>query len=165
MELNDIEQIKKAGFSGFKTMRELFVDNSAVPPIKGVYLVLNPMKRCEFLTTGTGGHYKGKNPNVPLSELKANWIDDSIVVYIGKAGGEGIKATLRDRLKQYLKFGQGKSVAHWGGRFIWQLRNSADLLICWKALPDDDPKSVESELIALFKQQHGGRRPFANLQG
>ena len=66
----------------------------------------------------TGEFFKGKNPNVVLDELKKNWIDDTLVVYIGKAGGGNSKATLKSRLRQYFGFGQGKSIGHWGGRLI-----------------------------------------------
>lgn len=162
MNFKDIEQIKKAGFTGFKTMKELFADSSAIPKIKGVYLVLNPTKKGEFLTVGTGGHFKGKNPNVSVSELEANWVDDTIVVYIGKAGKDGSSATLQSRLRQYFGFGQGKNVGHWGGRFIWQLKNSADLVVCWKALPTTDPRTVEADLIQDFVSKFS-QRPFANL--
>ncbi|MGB4205498.1 MAG: hypothetical protein WBJ84_07755 [Bacteroidales bacterium] len=162
MNFKDIEQIKKAGFTGFKTMKELFADSSAIPKIKGVYLVLNPTKKGGFLTVGTGGHFKGKNPNVSVSELEANWVDDTIVVYIGKAGKDGSSATLQSRLRQYFGFGQGKNVGHWGGRFIWQLKNSADLVVCWKALPTTDPRTVEADLIQDFVSKFS-QRPFANL--
>ena len=95
MDFNNIDDIKKAGFTGFKKMSELFIDSSSIPKIKGVYLVLNPnFKKAEYLQIGTGGHFKGKNPNVTLDELKSNWVDNSLIVYIGKAGSETSNATL-----------------------------------------------------------------------
>ena len=163
MNFNSIDEIKKAGFSGFKKMSELFADNSSIPQIKGVYLVLNPeYKNPEYLLTGTGGHFKGKNPNVSIDELKSNWVD-SLVVYIGKAGGEASSATLYKRLNQYLRFGQGNNVGHWGGRYIWQLKNSANLIVCWKPLSNDDPRTIEQQLIESFKKEFS-ERPFANLK-
>lgn len=156
MNFNDIEEIKKAGFTGFKTMRELFESNSMIPDFKGVYLVLNSdNKPGEFLTVGTGGHFKGKNPNVSLADLKANWIDNTKVVYIGKG------TSLKSRLRQYLSFGQGKKYGHWGGRFIWQLKKSEDLVVCWKVLTTDT-REYEVELIQQFVSKYGSR-PFANL--
>ncbi len=102
MDFNNIDEIKKAGFIGFKKMSELFIDSSSISKTKGVYLVLNPnYKKAEYLQIGTGGHFKGKNPNVLIDELKANWVDNSLVVYIGKAGSETGAATLNSRLKQY----------------------------------------------------------------
>ena len=163
MDFNNIDEIKKAGFIGFKKMSELFVDSSSIPKIKGVYLVLNPnFKKAEYLQIGTGGHFKGKNPNVLIDELKSNWVENSLVVYIGKAGSETSKATLNSRLKQYFGFGQGKNIGHWGGRLIWQLKNSADLIVCWKSLPNDDPRTFENQLIRKFVSEFS-KRPFANL--
>jgi hypothetical protein len=114
------------------------------------------------MIVGTGGHFKGKDPNVPLYELKDNWVDNAIVVYIGKAGNEVSSATLQSRLRQYFWFGQGKNIGHWGGRLIWQLKNSTDLVVCWKALPNSDPRTVEADLIRQFITKYS-KRPFANL--
>lgn len=56
MMFNDIEEIKKTGFEGFKKMEDLFIDSSMLPDSSGVYLVLNAnSKPGEFLTVGTGG--------------------------------------------------------------------------------------------------------------
>ncbi|WP_313386554.1 hypothetical protein [Chishuiella sp.] len=163
MNFNDINEIKKAGFIGFEKMSNLFIDNSSIPKIKGVYLVLNPnFKKFDFINIGTGGYFKGKNPNVSIDELKLNWVKNSLVVYIGKAGSDTSKATLNSRLKQYFGFGQGKNIGHWGGRFIWQLKNSSDLIVCWKPLLNDDPRTFENQLIKEFLTKFN-KRPFANL--
>jgi hypothetical protein len=163
MIFNSIEEIREAGFTGFKKMSELYRDNSIIPAVKGVYLVLYvENKPPEFLTEGTGGFFKGKDPNVPISILENNWVDDTIIVYIGKAGKEGSSATLKSRLKQYLGFGKGGNIGHYGGRLIWQIKNSKDLIVCWKALSKDDPRTVESALIRDFYSKFS-RRPFANL--
>lgn len=123
MNFNNIDEIKKAGFTGFKKMSELFIDSSSIPRLKGVYLVLNPnYEKAEYLQIGTGGHFKGKNPNISYEELKSNWVDNSLVVYIGKAGSENSSATLNSRLRQYFGFGQRRNIEHWGGRLIWQLK-------------------------------------------
>lgn len=165
MDFNNIDEIKKAGFIGFKKISALFVDISSIPKTRGVYLVLNPnFKKAEYLQIGTGGHFKGRNPNVSFDELKSNWVDNSLVVYIGKAGGETSSATLHSRLKQYFSFGQGKNIGHWGGRLIWQLKNSSDLIVCWKPLQNDDPRSFEKQLIKKFVTEFS-KRPFANLAG
>jgi hypothetical protein len=170
MNFNDLDEIKKASFIGFKTVKELFDDHSCIDNVKGIYLVLylhnNPP---EFLTIGSGPNLykKKKNPNVPVEELKLKWVENTIVINIGKAGGKnnkGIetKATLRSRLIPYLKFGNGRDVTHYGGRYIWQLGNSNDLVICWKKLPEGEPRAEEKKLIAAFKLQYKVR-PFANL--
>lgn len=157
MTFNDIEDIKKAGFIGFKKMNDLFLDSSMLPDSNGVYLVLNDdNKPADFLAIGSGGHFKGKNPNVSLTELKSKWVDNTKVVYIGKA------TSLKSRLRQYFGFGQGKNIGHYGGRLIWQLRYSKDLVVCWKALTTD-PRELEIYLIKQFVSIYG-RRPFANLK-
>lgn len=163
MNFNDIKEIKREGFAGFKSIGELFIDSSSIPRIRGVYLILNPnYKNAEFLEVGTGGYFKGRNPNVLVDELKLNWVDESLVVYIGKAGSETSKATLSTRLKQYFGFGRGKNIGHWGGRLIWQLKGAADLIVCWKPLPNDDPRTIEASLIKKFVSEFS-KRPFANL--
>lgn len=113
-----------------------------------------------------------EEPNRPVSELENNWVGDTCVVYIGKAGGvdasgKKSKSTLRKRINAYLDFGTGKSVGHWGGRLIWQIKDAKDLLFCWKAIPEQEgnPVEIEKEFIADFKRQYGGKRPFANLKG
>ena len=164
MDFNNIDEIKQAGFLGFKTMKELIIDSSSVPKNKGVYFILNPKnKKAQYLDIGTGGRFKGKDPNISVEKLKSNWVDNSLVIYIGKAGSETGRATLNSRLKQYLKFGQGKNVGHWGGRLIWQLKSSSNLIVCWKPLPNEDPRTIEKQFIQKFKSKFSNKRPFANL--
>ncbi len=157
-DFNDIDHLKEIGFKGFKTKGELFIDSSMIPKEKGVYLILNIHAKPSYLEIGTGGFFKKKDPNVSLEELEMNWVDKVKVVYIGKA------TSLKKRMRQYFAFGQGKKIGHYGGRYIWQLSNSKDLLVCWKELPNDSPEQVEALLISLFKKQFS-KRPFANLKG
>ena len=88
--------------------------------------------------------------------MRDNWISNEAIVYIGKG------KSLKTRLSSYLRFGEGEFATHWGGRYIWQLKDSRELIVCWKTM-DEDPRVVEKEMIAKFKEEHGGRRPFANL--
>jgi hypothetical protein len=163
MTFNNINEFKDLGFVGFKSISDLFLNNSILPNERGVYCIFHPLNRnSEFVEVGCGGYFKGKNPNVSLIDLETNWVEDANLIYIGKAGGSGKKATLRSRLKQYLNFGQGKPVGHWGGRLIWQLKHSSNLLICWKELPTIEPREYEAELIKSFVSKFG-KRPFANL--
>ncbi|MEH7224460.1 hypothetical protein V7112_11695 [Bacillus sp. JJ1566] len=163
MDYNNLKSIKDYGFEGYIPVSQLMQDHSIIPHIRGVYMVLyTPDYSPEFLMEGTGGFFKGKDPNVPLEELKDNWVNDTKVVYIGKAGGEKSSATLNSRIKQFLKFGSGKNVSHFGGRLIWQIENIDDLIICWKELPVDNPHDVKKHLIKRFTKIHR-KRPFANL--
>ncbi len=164
MDFNSVESLKNEGFSGFSRMRKYLSDHTLIPSTRGVYMVLyTPKTPPQFLEKGSGGFFKGKDPNVSIAELENNWVDETIVVYIGKAGKEGSSATLKSRLAQYFQFGQGKDVGHWGGRFIWQLKYSPDLVVCWKVL-SSKPREYEAELIQEFVSIYGVR-PFANLVG
>ena len=163
MDFNNLISLKQSGLSGFKTVKELWQDKSCLPKVPGVYLVLNPTKRYEFISPGVGGFFKGRNPNVPIQELRYNEVPNSLVVYVDKAGGTPGKATLRSRLGQYLRFGQGKPVGHWGGRHIWQLKNHQSLIFCWKPTPEEMPRAIEQRLIREYQTQFL-KRPFANLQ-
>lgn len=95
--------------------------------------------------------------------LKLNWVADANVLYIGKAGGPNSKSTLRKRIGQYLRFGQGKKIGHWGGRYIWQLSNSDELRIAYKTLPGEDPAITEKAMITEFQRLYG-KKPYANLR-
>lgn len=149
------------GFEGFVTVKDLWIDKSMIPKQMGVYMVLNMEPNPEFINPGVGGFFKGKDPNVDISLLKEKYVSSN-VVYIGKAGGSSSKATIFSRLSQYLSFGQTKNIGHFGGRFIWQLKNHKDLLFCWKLSYDKEPTLLEKELLLLFKEEHC-KLPFANL--
>lgn len=145
-----------------------------VPKKKGIYLVLWPDEKSPvFVEKGTGGFFKGKDPNVAICELEKHWIENERILYIGQAGGKvkrkngdilNNKATLQSRIEQYMQFGQGLPKGHYGGRYIWQLANAKDLIICWKVLIEYDSREEEKEMIKGFKKEHEGKRPFANLQ-
>ena len=169
MKFNSIDELKSNGFLGFARLAELFLSCSCVPTERGNYLVLYLGDSCpEFVSEGVGGFFKGKNPNFPIQELESNWVDKTIVLNIAQAGGirGGIWScqTLNDRISTYMKFGQGRNIGHKGGRYIWQIRNYKDLVLCWRSLPNriQDPKMVERDLIKGFKKIYG-KRPFANL--
>lgn len=160
MKFKTIDDLKTAGFEGFFSVKQLKEDNTVIPQETGVYMVVyTGNSRPKFLVQGTGGFFKGKNPNVPIAELESNWIESTCVIYIGQT-----KTTIRKRVKDYLKFGCGQKVGHKGGRYIWQIKESDQLLFCWKPTPDKEPGIVEKSLINQFKEQYGGRRPFANLR-
>lgn len=164
MQFDSIASIQQAGFIGFQTVADLQASRcNAIPKDRGVYLFIrDTLESPRFLPTSTGGHFKGRNPAVEIETLKENWVEGAKVVYIGKAGSPTGRATLKSRLWQYMRFGKGDPVGHWGGRFIWQLADAQSLIVCWKATPQDDPSVVESTLIQEFKERYG-KRPFANL--
>jgi hypothetical protein len=165
----NIDSLRADGFTGFVTVRELRASKMAGVPGKrgdiGVYVVLRIEREMPgFLEASTGGRFKGRDPNVALDVLRAKWLREAQIVYIGKAGAPGKSATLRSRLRQYLDFGAGRAIGHWGGRYTWHLPNSESLVVCWKLMPDSIPRQVEQQMIREFAATFGGR-PFANLNG
>lgn len=79
-------------------------------------------------------------------------------MYIGKAN----HGRLRKRLEEFVDFGRGGKRRHWGGRLIWQLDMSGEVLVAWRVLPRKIvPKTVESQMIATFRADWG-KAPFAN---
>jgi hypothetical protein len=165
MRFDDVADLVANGFTGFITCSELQRTGCRdVPNEGGIYLVIRPFAMApEFLSESIGGHFKGNNPTLPTAALRAQWVEPAKVLYIGKAGGLSGNGTLKSRLRQYMNFGQGQAVGHWGGRCIWQLADSSSLQICWKVTPSEDPAARESELIQDFRAQYH-KRPFANLR-
>lgn len=62
-----------------------------------------------------------------------------------------------------MKFGQHQNVGHWGGRYIWQLADANDLIVCWKVLNNVNPRNYEKDFLEKFYEIKG-KLPFANLQ-
>lgn len=153
------EALERNGFEGFLTFDELRARFASVPTGGGIYIALRgSVDEVAFLRANPGGRFKGRDPTVATSVLRGKWIEACDVVYIGK--GENIQK----RLKQYADFGAGKPVGHWGGRYIWQLADSAALLVAWKRCElEDTAAALEAGLVARFKAEHGGRLPFANI--
>lgn len=170
----NFERLSEYGFEGFITIEELNNNSSVIPKKRGVYIILLNEKKEEykfgfdldniFLEEGSGGFFKGKNPNVPLSTLRENFHPFSNVMYIGKAGSTIGSATLHSRINQYLKFGQGRNIGHYGGRYIWQLSFSKKLIVAWKPLTQTDEESVVIERKLLNRHENiYDCLPFANL--
>ena len=155
--------LRDNGFTGSSTIDDLRSRRAVVPGLPGVYIVyrdqLNP---AEFLDRSTGGWFKGRDPSVPIGKLEASWVEEAHVLYIGKAdsGRTGTRG-VRVRVDEYLRFGHGEPIGHWGGRYLWQLADVDELLICWK--PCSDPADEEARLLDLFRAAHDAL-PFANLR-
>lgn len=166
--------VKQYKLNDYVTLNQYLTDSKSVaeklPDSKGIYFVIYPYEWPEdlFLEKGTGGHFKGKNPNVSVEELWGNWVEDADILYIGKAGGvsrNGIlsKATLKERIIALLRFGNGKNIGHWGGRYLWQHEYSADFRIYWYTCIDENPVELEETNIIGFEKTYQ-KRPFANLK-
>jgi len=161
IDFNSIQSLKANGFQGFQRIGELFVSCQDIPDEVGVYFVIHDNDDIpEFMVRGSGGILKESDPNVSIIELERNWVGETKVIYIGQTGN-----SLRKRISSYMKFGQGEPVRHYGGRYIWQIKNHEDLLVCWKSLNGNraNPKQVESDLLRIFVEGYSCL-PFSNLK-
>ena len=147
LALSSIDGLRSADFDGFETVKQLRAGSrAAIPGSPGVYLfVRDDPSPPEFLAAGTGRHFKRKDPNVPIARLRDEWVDGALVVYIGQSGS-GNDGTLKKRIAQMLRFGQGAPVGYWGSRLVWQLHDAERLQVCWRALHGDDPLHVIIEI-------------------
>lgn len=163
LERWDREMMQRRGFRGFVPFAKL--PHSDVPRLPGVYCVLRETEAAPaFLEDSPAGHFKGKDPTVSVAELRSAWVAAARVVYMGKAGaGADGKRGLRKRLDEYRAFGSGRPVGHYGGRRIWQLADSAELIVGWMTTPDEEAATVERDLLTEFAQQYG-QLPFANMR-
>jgi hypothetical protein len=74
----------------------------------GVYIVCRANSEPAFLDANPSGRFKGRDPSVSNEALRANWVDGAEVVYLGKAN------SLRRRLREFARFGEGEPIGHWG---------------------------------------------------
>jgi hypothetical protein len=152
-----IEGLTANGFTGFESVRTLVATRYAsVPRRPGVYVVVrvnaNPPR---FRTQSVGGWFKGVDPTAPVAVVKAAWVASSPVLYIGMAG-----SNLHERVRALVRFGTGHAIGHRGGRYLWQVMGSADLVVAWK--PAKAARRLETQLLAAFERAYD-RLPFANL--
>jgi hypothetical protein len=153
-----------AGFEGFQSVRDLRRTKLAdVPCDRGVYVVLWPGQgEPGFRRVSAGGWFKCQDPSDPIADLRQKWVDRAQALYIGRAAGVGGgRRDLRMRIGQLLAFGAGLPIDHRGGRYLWQIAKSENLVVCWKVVPD--PAVAEGRLINQFERAYG-RLPFANLR-
>jgi len=162
----DVALLREAGFGGFHSVSHLQRTRCLEVPVeRGVYAVVRDTELPpEFMERSVGGWYRQKDPSVPVDDLVANWVEGAQVLYLGRARGPGVRSLLQQRVKRYIRFGQGKAIAHWDGRLIWQLRDHVALTLAWRvATAEEDPADIEATLLEAFKARHD-RLPFANLR-
>lgn len=163
--------LERLGFVGFRTVEELRGTRplaGAVPgDAVGVYVAYRESDGpVSFLRVSPAGQWR-RDPSLPLANLRARWVTQSHVVYIGMAGRPRPTSgnSLRERVTAYVRFGAGSNARHSGGYPTWQLRDSAHLLIAWCVVgrPRDTPR-LECLLLAAHRLRFGAL-PFANSVG
>jgi hypothetical protein len=75
-----IASLRRAGFEGFQCISDLQSSRCCDLPDKpGIYMVLTRNKESpRFLMKSVGGHFKGKEPSVPVGMLKQKWVVNAI---------------------------------------------------------------------------------------
>ena len=156
--------LRGLGFRGFRSVSHLERTKCLELPVeRGVYVVIRDSDEPPvFLACSVAGWFRRQDPSAAVDVLEGKWVAGARVLYFGRAGGPGVRARLQQRVKRYLRFGQGKAVGSAGGRFVWQLLDHQALQIAWLPTPDQDPAMVESGLLDGFHRRYG-RLPFANL--
>ena len=84
---------------------------------------------------------------------------DQSILYIGKAEGE---RGLRQRLKQYMDYGQGNGNIHAGGQAVWQISDCGLLLLAYEACENAGER--ERQLLQEYREKNGSY-PLANWRG
>ena len=160
----DASRLRERGFTGFHSVSHLMRTRCLEVPVeRGVYVVVRDTDAPpEFRERSVGGRYRHEDPSVAVEDLAKRWVAGARVLYIGGARGPGVRSLLQQRVKRYLRFGQGKAVGHRGGRYVWQLLDHIALQIAWLTTPDADPAALAAEVLDGFSAHHG-RPPFANL--
>ena len=81
-----------------------------MPCAAGSCIVYRPSAAAPgFVEVGTGGRFKGRDANVPITTLAAAWVPETQMVYIGKGDD------LRQRLRTYARFGAREPVGTGAG--------------------------------------------------
>lgn len=146
-------------YPSISTLEELHYTNcNTLPCQPGIYRVLVPEKVPVTFIESPHNSSAESYPIV-LLEQKYDLCADKSVLYIGKANGRG---GLRQRVRQYIKYGWGAAVNHKGGRAVWQVENFPILLLDYEVCEDCEQR--EHELLAAFKRENGVY-PLANWRG
>ena len=113
---NSLESLKKNGFEGFVSVKDLCNERRCIPKKMGVYFVVLPnQNNVDFIENNLAGIRGRRNPTVSIAGLEQNWVSNTLVLYIGKAGAPNKKSTSETRINCLLKHGMGSdSAADWG---------------------------------------------------
>jgi hypothetical protein len=145
-------ELERVGFVGFVPL--IGMDRTQLPRRHGVYVVVHQLdQEPEFLDSNVIDKWPPYQP----AHLRERWLTDVPVVYIGKAEG---KVGLHRRVGAFSR----QATNHSGGRSLWQLEKSEDLLVAWLETPGESALAVEQQYLQAFKAEHGSY-PFANRRG
>lgn len=118
----------------------------------------------QALEKSGGGRFKEKDPTVDAGIVAQRLVCPSDTLYIGKQDS-GVSASrgLQKRVTDLVRFGEGRPVGHWGGRYLWQLSDDAKLRVAWLKVGDSSAREVEDPLLTEFFNFYG-QLPSANVR-
>lgn len=165
IKLDTQDDLRAYGFVGFRTLVQLREDSClSVPADTGAWVVLRDWTAPpKFMPKSTAAVWRRQNPTVSVDELAAKWVEDACVLYIGHADGPGVRDRLQQRIKRFIRFGTGRAVAHWSGRYIWQLSGASALRFAWYPTDKRDSDPLVNRMFKAFHESYG-KLPFANLE-
>ena len=155
-----IDGLRQYGFVGFVPFRTWDRSMVGTQDAEGVYAIVRSGKLPTFLDEDGS---KPRSRSWSRAEVAARWVSGAEIVYIGQAP---LRTNQRDgvakRLDEFHSHGYRTGKSHYGGRLLWQLSDSDDLVVAWKMVPVGMAGLIESGLILGFVEEYG-RRPFANV--
>lgn len=134
------------------------LDSECIPNVPGVYWIIAPQKMIIQLENSITNRFATPYP-VEKLEGKYHSCIEQHILYIGKANG---RHGLRQRIRQYVKYGWNEAINHKGGRAIWQIKDADMLLLKYECCSNCDDR--EHQLLKEFKEKNKFY-PLANWRG
>ncbi|MBL0233809.1 MAG: hypothetical protein IPQ08_09100 [Chitinophagaceae bacterium] len=148
-----IERYQSQGFEGFIKLSEFEKDANKIPNGPGLFMIIDFDGTGEFLETGGGAFFKGRNPNKPVNELKELWVNDSQVLLIEKASFRFKNQGLRKKISRLIKFCKGQPTGpFYNGRSLAQRSNFNNLTVAWLCLESSLVKEQYNNALIDFIQ-------------
>jgi hypothetical protein len=148
------EEFLLTKIKNFYSIEQLYNTNfSCIPDKKGIYIVKkSKQKKIEFsMDTTAIKEYQNKSMIYDVNVLNDKFDkSDKEILYIGKAGGK--KNKLKQRIRQYVRYGYGEVNNHRGGRAIWQIADSKSLLLGF--IECGNPEKIEKELLEEYESKY-----------
>ena len=165
-----IEDLQRFGFQGFDLMKAW--DKNQIlglhtKDIEGVYVIARHSISTPEFTQEI--HHKPRPRVWSPAEAGQRWVEGVQTLYFGKGplrrpDSRGYRKGLANRIEEFRAHGFGRGASHYGGKLVWQLKDSDDLLLGWKSLREEESDQVESGLILGFRHLLG-HQPYANKIG
>lgn len=145
----------KEQFGSLYSIRQLYEEGfKSIPKTIGIYMVVKPKDKPITFSANTTAiiEYDGCNLLYNADSLQTKFENsDKEILYVGKAGGRNNR--LRQRIKQFVKYGYKEVNNHRGGRAIWQIESNEDLFI--RYLECDNPEEKEKEILLAYINKYG----------